>query len=399
MSTRTRFQRWLAAIVATTCVSLGSGALAHKSSDAYARVSEGAQAGEGALTLSVALKDLDAALPELDADNDRELTWGEVKAAQAQTARLMAERVQLRCADAPVSADWQYQALEQRGDGVYMRTATQWACAPQDKVSLHYSLFKGIDATHRLLLSGQLRGQNQVAVLHDAKPSVLLAALPLGGGGSANAAAPEPKVPPTPAAQGGWEVFKTFFPEGVHHIATGYDHLAFLLALLLPLRLWRNTSSSAGAHTGMGLRSLLLTVTAFTLGHSITLVLATLGAGESPVWVEPVIALSIAFAAWLNLFPRPRLNPPALALGFGLVHGLGFAGIMREAQVEGASLGWALAGFNLGVEAGQLVGVALWCVVSTLLHRWPHYERVVVRGGSWALMSLALFWTVQRVAG
>jgi HupE / UreJ protein len=394
MSTRPLIQRWLAAALATVFVSLGSSAFAHKSSDAYARVSDGAQAGQGALSLSVALKDLDVALPTLDANNDRELTWGEVKAAQGQTTQLIAQHLQLRCADEPLRTDWQYQALEQRSDGVYLRTAMQWACAPQDKVSLHYSLLKGIDATHRLLLSGQARGQNQVAVLHEAKPGVLLAALPVR---SANAAQPQPE--PIPAAQSGWDVFKTFFPEGIHHIATGYDHLAFLLALLLPLRLWRSTQAPASGHTGMGLRSLLLTVTAFTLGHSITLVLATLGAGESPVWVEPVIALSIAFAAWLNLYPRPRLNPPALAMGFGLVHGLGFAGIMREAQVDGASLGWALAGFNLGVEAGQLVGVALWCVVSMLLHRWQHYERVVVRGSSWALMSLALFWTVQRVAG
>jgi hypothetical protein len=370
----------------------GGAALAHKSSDAYARVQDTPQ-GALALTVSVALKDLDAAMPELDANNDRELTWAEVKAAQAQTAQFFAQRIELRCQDQPQAADWKYQALEQRGDGVYMRSATQWACAPQDKISLHYGLLKGIDATHRLLLSGQARGQNQVAVLHDAKPALMFAAMPVA---AAATTAPEP---PAEAAQSGWDVFKTFFPEGIHHIATGYDHLAFLLALLLPLRLWRKPEHASGtASAQMGLRGLLLTVTAFTLGHSITLVLATLGTGESPVWVEPVIALSIAFAAWLNLYPRPRLNPPALALGFGLVHGLGFAGIMREAQIDGASLGWAVAGFNLGVEAGQLVGVALWCVASAFISRWKHYERVVVRGGSWALMSLALFWTVQRIA-
>jgi HupE / UreJ protein len=79
------------------------------------------------------------------------------------------------------------------------------------------------------------------------------------------------------------------------------------------------------------------------------------------------------------------------------VHGLGFSNIMREAQVDSTLLPWALAGFNLGVEAGQLVGVMLWCAVHTLLVRWRGYHAVVVRGGSWALMALALFWTVQRL--
>ncbi len=142
---------------------------------------------------------------------------------------------------------------------------------------------------------------------------------------------------------------------------------------------------------------LLRTVTGFTIGHSITLVLATLGWIASPSWVEPAIAVTIGVSALLNLYPQRWARSDALALGFGLIHGLGFSNIMREANVSDSLLPWALAGFNLGVEAGQLAGVALWCVVHVVLVRWRHYDVVVVRGGSWALLGVASYWAVQRL--
>ncbi len=373
-------------------------ALAHKASDAYARISGNADGLQ--VQLSVALQDLDATLPSLDANEDRELTWGEVKAAVPAVQTLLTQRVQAQCSDQIQDTTWVYEALESRSDGVYLRARTRMACAGAQNLALRYTLMDGIDPTHRLLVSGNAGGQSMAKVLSSTKPMLMLTSATAA---ETPAKVAEPATSATMVSQSGWDVFASFFPEGIHHIATGYDHLAFLLALLLPLRFWPGALQSAGATTTAngqrGLRSLVLTVTAFTLGHSITLVLATLGAGESPNWVEPVIAISIGIAAWLNLYPRPRLHAPALALGFGLIHGLGFAGIMREAQVEGAHLGWALAGFNLGVEAGQLVGVALWCIVSSVIARWQHYERVVVRGGSWALMGVATFWTIERLAG
>jgi len=207
--------------------------------------------------------------------------------------------------------------------------------------------------------------------------------------------------PIDPAASGP-AALAHFFPEGIHHIVTGYDHLAFLLALLLPIMLRPQDAAAAAEHPHRhrrGLVALITTVTGFTLGHSITLVLASLGWIASPGWVEPVIAVTIGISAFLNLHPVRWIRADALALGFGLIHGLGFSNVMREAGVTGPLLPWALAGFNLGVEAGQLVGVALWCGVHLALVRWRHYDRVVVRGGSWALLLLALYWAAQRLWG
>ena len=145
--------------------------------------------------------------------------------------------------------------------------------------------------------------------------------------------------------------------------------------------------------------TLLRTVTAFTIGHSVTLVLATLGwTHASPAWVEPVIAASIAATAVLNLWPVPGLRAERLALVFGLVHGYGFAGLLSEMAAPPGLLPWALAGFNLGVEAGQLLAVSGWVLLvqAVVDRRW--YQPLVVRGGSGVLILLSSWWFVERIA-
>jgi hydrogenase/urease accessory protein HupE len=133
------------------------------------------------------------------------------------------------------------------------------------------------------------------------------------------------------------------------------------------------------------------------LGHSITLMLATLGyTSASAAWVEPAIAASIGVSALLNLYPQRWLRTEVLAGVFGLVHGYGFAGLLIEAAAPSGLLGWALGGFNLGVEAGQLIAVSAWLIVSQPLVASPWYDRWVVRAGSWLLLALATFWFLQR---
>jgi hypothetical protein len=143
---------------------------------------------------------------------------------------------------------------------------------------------------------------------------------------------------------------------------------------------------------------MLRTITAFTLGHSITLILATLGyTSASATWVEPAIAASIGVSALLNIYPQSWLRTEMLAGAFGLVHGYGFAGLLIEAAAPSGLLGWALGGFNLGVEAGQLIAVSGWIILSQAVIGKPLYDRWIVRTGSWLLFSLAVFWVIQRV--
>ncbi len=156
----------------------------------------------------------------------------------------------------------------------------------------------------------------------------------------------------------------SFFPLGVEHIATGYDHLLFLLALIL---------------CGGNLKSLIKIITAFTLAHSITLGAAALGLVSLPsALVEAVIALSIAYVAFENLFPRFAISRRwTISFLFGLVHGFGFSSVLQEIGLPKDSLVWALLNFNLGVEAGQLVAVLITLPALLWLRKQTYAERVI----------------------
>jgi HupE / UreJ protein len=383
-------------------LSFANPAWAHKASDAYLQLGEvlapasASTASDNpiALKYSIALRDLDAAIETLDVDNNRSLEWGEVRQNLPAIQAWVGQGLLLQCDGQNTPLSWAFESLEQRSDGAYIRLGSSAPC-PQGDFVVTYQLMQGIDATHRLLVGGQLHGQDIAAVASpQTKPTVRLrtAGTQLSRGAQSALA----------AQQSGPAAFAQFFPEGVHHIATGYDHLAFLLALMLPIMLRRTSHLQNAAQTSAQLRpgvgALLRTTTGFTIGHCITLVAATLGWITPPNWVEPAIAISIGVSAWLNLYPVRWLRNDVLALGFGLVHGLGFSGLMREANVSDALLPWALAGFNLGVEAGQIAGVAVWCGLHWGVARWQRYEQVVVRGGSWALLALASYWTLQRLS-
>jgi len=186
---------------------------------------------------------------------------------------------------------------------------------------------------------------------------------------------------------GALAVLERFVAAGVRHILGGPDHLLFLLGLLL---------------LGGSLRRHLLVVSAFTVGHSITLSLAALGVVSPPAGlVEPAIALSIVGVGADNLLagaqPRRDLRP-FFALGFGLVHGFGFAGVLREIGLPPRALRLSLLSFNLGVELGQVAVVAAVAfALSTLRAHSERASRRVTLVGSLAVAAAGAFWFVQRV--
>jgi hypothetical protein len=373
-------------------VGLCAPALAHKASDAYLQLNDGSSASQAiTFKLSIALRDIDAAIDTLDTDNNRSLEWGEIRQNMPAIQGWVAQGFQAMCAEQGLPLTWAFESLEERSDGVYVRLVASAACS-RSALSIQYQLMRNIDASHRLLVGGIVRGQALAAVVSPQSQTAAVL-LPADQGVATDSKA---------VALGAWATFAQFFPEGVYHLVTGYDHLAFLLALLLPIMLlpahrWGAQPIVNGAVHRPGLWFLLRTITGFTIGHSITLMLASLGWIGSPAWVEPAIAVTIGISALLNIYPVRWLRGDVLALGFGLVHGLGFSNIMREANVSDSLLLWAVAGFNLGVEAGQLAGVVLWCCVHLILVRWQRYEPVVVRGGSWALLALAVYWTGERL--
>jgi len=403
-------------------------ALAHKGSDAYLDVQqlESATPGTGdfKLLLAVAIRDLDLVVP-IDANADARVTWGEARAATPQVLALLNATAQLDALSAPAQGpstvaavpgecrlDWQADGLERRSDGVYFRAAARARCPAGPALLLNYVLLKDQDSTHRLLVAGRIKGNDLLSTVSPQQGSLVLRP-------AADAATSAMAGAQSASPSGRWPALRDYFSLGMHHLLQGYDHLAFLLALVLPLQLslrrqphrtfpfgtpaggvaaFATAPSAAYANRATWL-ALLRTVTAFTLGHSITLMLATFGLTQaSPAWVEPVIAMSIVVTALLNLRPVPWIRMDVLALLFGLVHGFGFAGLLLEAAAPDGLLPWALSGFNLGVEAGQLAAVLGWVMVSQALVGRPWYHRVVVRGGSLVLIVLASWWFWQRVS-
>jgi hydrogenase/urease accessory protein HupE len=193
------------------------------------------------------------------------------------------------------------------------------------------------------------------------------------------------------ASQTRAEVMATYIVEGIRHILFGADHMLFVLGLLLIVRdRWM----------------LLKTVTAFTVAHSITLAIATLGYAEAPALpLNAAIALSILFLgpeivrSWRGETSFTIRHPWVVAFAFGLLHGFGFASALTGAGLPRSELPLALVSFNVGVELGQLGFVALILALErsfrVLEFRWPRWAQALP---GYAVGSLGAFWTVQRVA-
>ena len=185
--------------------------------------------------------------------------------------------------------------------------------------------------------------------------------------------------------QGTRAVVQRFLPLGVHHILTGADHLLFLVGLLL---------------LGGSVRQLLIVVTAFTLAHSVTLSLAALDLFSPPATiVEPAIALSIVWVGADNLLVGGGRDLRAwIAFAFGLIHGFGFAGILRAMELPSRGVAWSLVSFNVGVEIGQLVVVIVAALaLAALRSRSEQAGRRLAWAGSVVVIVVGGFWFVQRV--
>jgi len=176
------------------------------------------------------------------------------------------------------------------------------------------------------------------------------------------------------------QTFGRFLWLGVQHIATGYDHLSFLLGLLIA------TAS---------LRSLVKTITSFTLAHSITLALATFDIVILPSrFTESMIALSIVYVAVENLIRKRTIERWRITFLFGLVHGFGFSNVLREMQLPRTNLALSLFSFNAGVEVGQLIFVVLlFPALDDLMRRgWTALRPAISTG----IALLATWWFIQR---
>ena len=375
---------WINLALWLTALLLQAPAWAHKPSDSYLTL----RAAEGASSIDVrwdiALRDLDYVL-QLDRDESGDLTWGEVRQRSDDITRLATSRLTLTAGDLPckwvTAADLQ---LDTHSDGTYAVLSLTAQCpSPNAPLKANYSLLFDVDTSHRGLVQW---------IAPAAAGTQGLAQALIFGVESA-----EQTLSLTPASA--WQTLRQYAADGVWHIWIGYDHILFLLALLLPAVLVRRAAQWEPAQSFRGsLIEVLKVVTAFTLAHSITLSLAALQIVSLPSrLVESVIAASVIVAALNNLRGTIDKRRWVMAFVFGLIHGFGFASVLADLGLPQGALVLALVGFNVGVELGQLTIVAVFLPLAFWLRATRFYRVGVLTGGSVLVALLASWWLAQRM--
>lgn len=370
-------------------------AQAHKPSDSYLSLAVHGQQIEG--QWDIALRDLDFAIG-LDGNGDGALTWDEIRARHDAIAAYALQRLQVASDQGVCPLKAVAQLIDSHTDGAYNVLRFQATCpgAAPATLSIGYTLFADVDPQHKGLLKLASGDNTQTAIFDPDSPrqNISLAA-------------------PDRLTQ-----FGAYVKHGIWHIWIGYDHILFLLSLLLPAVLlkspndtdrldptaesWGRTLRVRPQTLPLGLKAAFIdvfkVVTAFTLAHSITLTLASLSLVSLPSrWVESAIAASVILAALNNLLPLFRGKRPVAAFVFGLIHGFGFASVLRDLGLPQGSLLASLFGFNVGVEIGQLAIVAAFLPLAWLLRKTWFYRQVLTVG-SLAIAMVAAVWLVERMA-
>ena len=358
-------------------------AIAHKASDSYLVLNVSGKNVTG--QWDIALRDIDFAIG-LDTNGDGDITWNEVRTRHADIAAWALGRLSIqRGGDCRIRVA--KHLIDSHTDGTYAVLKLTGICPGSTQaLALNYRLLFDIDALHRGLLRLDLDGVPHTAVMAPGNGMLIIKA------GETSRLAQ----------------FGQYLVEGVWHIWIGFDHILFLLSLLLPAVLVLPVvKSSAGlkaprhwigvATFRVALSEVLWVVTAFTVAHSITLTLAALQIVSLPSrWVESAIAASVVLAAANNLFPLVERKRWLVAFTFGLIHGFGFASVLTELGLPKDALVLSLLGFNVGVETGQLAIVAAFLPFAYLLRNTAFYRKAIFVGGSILTLLIALVWLTER---
>jgi hypothetical protein len=312
---------------------------------------------------------------DLDADGDGTIAREEVAARRMAIGALAVESLEVTRGQAACTLTPSGLTASRHADADYAAVELRAACPDDGPLRIDNRMFFGDHPTHQLLLDVTTEAGRFTSALS-----------PLAMSWS------QPRTASWLGTLG------EFLRHGIWHIWIGYDHIAFLTLLLLPSVL-RNDSGrwQVASNPRAVIRELVLIVTAFTLAHSVTLGLAATGTVSLPTRpIEIAIALSIVIAGLLNLAPRiSRLRLP-LAFAFGLVHGFGFANALAELGAGGVPLVPMLAGFNLGVEVGQLAIVAVVLPLLLWLRRLPLYPRRLMPAASLLTAIAGAIWVMER---
>ncbi|MGY0644380.1 MAG: HupE/UreJ family protein [Paraglaciecola chathamensis] len=323
----------------------------------------------------VGLTDLELVLG-LDADQNGQLTWGEVIARRVDIASYLAEHLKVQRDGLACATQFAgIERLEDHADSVFAVTDFSAQCPLAGVLSVQYSAVFAKDDSHEVVVNISDDENTQSFVLDNAQRHIEVNL----ADGSA------------------WVTFKEFVYQGIIHIWIGTDHILFLLALLLPCVLLREDGQwQRNSQLKNVLSTTVWIISAFTLAHSVTLTATALGwIVPSSRWVEFGIAVSVLFAALNNVKPL-ILRLGWVTFAFGLLHGMGFAGVLGELGLPGDQRLLSILAFNLGVEIGQLAIVLVALPVLILLAKTVLYRRWLMPAASVGIALVALNWALER---
>ncbi|MBC8752233.1 hypothetical protein OKW42_001027 [Paraburkholderia sp. WC7.3d] len=350
---------------------------AHKPSDSYLTLTVDDKTIAG--RWDIALRDLDNPLI-LDANGDGKLTWGEVRIREADIKSYAFTRIKLTGDGQACVIHPGNMLIDHHSDGAYAVLEFNANCPVRpSQLGIDYRLFADVDTLHKGLVHVVSKGATTTAILGLDHPREILDIRGKGLG----------------------RTFIDFVGEGMWHIWRGVDHALFLLSLMLPAacvlhgKKWRPADSPRAVAIDV-----LKLVTAFTAAHAITLSLATLHVVALPSrWVEVAIAMTILLSALNNIVPLVRARRWLVAFAFGLIHGFGFASVLTSMALPTPHLAAALAGFNIGVEMGQISLVLLLLPILYIYRSSLWFRLATLYGGSAVITAFATMWIYERTTG
>ena len=343
------------ALVCILIALTGGKALAHKPSDSYLKIK--GEESELKLQWHIAIKDLEL-MVGVDSNRDGNVTWGELKGKQIEISAHALSHLKFWADRNPCDLQVTEMLFAEHSDGGYaVLDLSTGTAGSSESMRVEYSFLFDADPTHRGLV---LYENGALSTTHILSPSEATLEINVG----------EASL---------WSTFVDYVKEGVWHIWIGFDHILFLISLLLPAVLLREDKQWHPVEKFKpAFHSVLKIVTVFTLAHSITLWLAVMGYLTLPSkLIESVIAFSIIVTALNNLFPLLKILGWAIAFVFGLIHGFGFANVLLDLGLSNTVLGVSLFGFNVGVELGQLAIVAVFLPIAFLIRNSKFYLSLI----------------------
>ncbi len=316
----------------------------------------------------------------LDDNQNKVVSWNEIKAHQKEILPYVFRHFKVYSDEEQCRFGIKDYKVHKRGSHQsYIKLDMNLLCPKPEKIlKIEYDMFFNIDKNQKAFVRVNDSNQTKPIILSQLSTSYEI----------------------DMEARSTFGAFKNFLVEGIWHIWIGFDHILFLLMLLLPsIYYYQNKELKTYNSFKDTFKEVLKIVTAFSVAHSITLILSVTDVIDiDSRYIEIAIALSVLFTAVNNLFGFIKSKIWIVAFTFGLIHGFGFANVLKELLLEDVTLVGMLFGFNVGVEIGQLAIVLVILPYIFLARESKYYRYIVVYGGSFITAIIAAIWAYERYA-